>query len=199
MSRFLETIRCCNGVLENLAGHHARLNRTRRHFFGPVADWDLARLVQIPPGLSPDRVYRCRMIYGQTIESVEFIPYPIRPVRSLQLVRADGLDYAFKYADRSKLVDLQKDTKADEVLFVKQGLLTDTSYANIALFDGACWYTPHEPLLEGTRRAQLLAEGVLIRERLAPADLQYFQKIRLLNAMMLWEEGPEVSIPAVRN
>lgn len=198
MSRFLETIRCANGVLENLGWHEARLNRTRRAIFGATDEWDLGSRVPVPSGLDSHRVYRCRLIYGQEIELVEFIPYEKRPVRALHLVPADHLDYAFKYADRAALDGLRAYLPADEeVLLLKAGLLTDTTYANVALFDGATWYTPAQPLLEGTQRARLLAEGVLIRERLVADDLRYFQKIRLFNAMLPWGEGPELPIESV--
>jgi 4-amino-4-deoxychorismate lyase len=195
----LETIRCLDGDLENLSYHEARVYRARRELFGATDRWQLDELIQLPENLTPGQVYRCRVTYGaERIESVEFIPYQIRPVRSLELVNADALDYAHKYADRSALNAFVERSTADDVLFVKNGLLTDTSYANVALFDGSFWYTPHQPLLAGTRRAALLAAGVLIPERLAVEDLEYFQKIRLLNAMLRWEEGPEVAVGDVR-
>lgn len=195
----LETLRCLDGDLENLSYHEARLYRARRELFGATDRWQLDELIQIPETLTPGQVYRCRVTYGaERIESVEFIPYQMRPIRSLELVLADDLDYAHKYADRSALNAFVERSTADEVLFVKNGLLTDTSYANVALFDGAYWYTPHAPLLAGTRRAHLLAAGVLIPERLAVEDLGYFQKIRLLNALLRWEEGPEVAVADVR-
>ncbi|MCY7350661.1 MAG: aminotransferase class IV [Cytophagaceae bacterium] len=193
MSQFLETIRCCNGILENLDGHHARLNRTRRHFFGAKTDWDLAEQVQVPAGLLPNQVYRCRIIYGEKLESVEFIPYQIRPIHSLQLVQANDLDYAFKYANRSALDALRVGSSADEVLIVKNGLLTDTTYANVAFYDGSRWLTPAQPLLEGTRRAALLAAGVIHPEILRPQDLPRFQRARLFNALISWEEAPELT------
>lgn len=193
--QLLETIRCQQGQLENLSYHEARLYRTRRDLFGATERWQLDELIPIPGNLIAERVYRCRVTYGAArIESVEFIPYQRRPIRSLELVPADALDYVHKYADRTALNAYAERSPADDVVFVKNGLLTDTSYANLALFDGTYWYTPHAPLLAGTRRAQLLAEGVLIPERIAVEDLRYFQKIRLLNAMMRWEEGPELAI-----
>jgi 4-amino-4-deoxychorismate lyase len=199
MSRFLETIRCRNGVLENLPYHQERLDRTRRHHFGPVPPLRLAEEIRVRTGLEPETPYRCRVVYGREVESVEFIPYQLKPIRALQLVIADDLDYAFKYANRAALDGLRAGLPADEeVLLVKNGLLTDTTYANVALFDGSLWYTPHQPLLEGTRRAQLLAEGRLVRERLTPEDLRFFQKIRLFNAMIPWEMAPEITVEAVR-
>lgn len=199
MSRFLETIRCAGGVLENLPWHEARLNRTRRAFFGETEAWELAEKVVVPRGIEPHRVYRCRLVYGREVESVEFIPYEKRPLRALRLVPADGLDYAFKYADRAALEAFRAHLPADEdALLTRNGLLTDTVYGNVALSDGAMWYTPAQPLLEGTQRARLLAEGVLVRERLAADDLRYFQKIRVFNALLPWGEGPELPVANVR-
>jgi 4-amino-4-deoxychorismate lyase len=196
--QLLETIRCQNGELENLFYHEARLARARRDLFGQTDRWYLEEAITVPDTLAPEQVYRCRVLYGAGgIESVEFIPYQVRPVQRLELTDLGTLGYDYKFADRRALNAAVDRSAADEVLFVRDGLLTDASYANVALFDGASWYTPHAPLLAGTRRAQLLAEGVLIPERLAAEDLRYFQKIRLLNALMRWEEGPEVPIHAV--
>ena len=47
------------------------------------------------------------------------------------------------------------------VNFVKNGRLTDTSYSNIALFDGNRWVTPAHPLLKGTMRQSLIDKGLL--------------------------------------
>lgn len=199
MSRFLETIRCAGGVLENLTWHEARLNRTRRAALGATDEWNLAEKIQVPSGLDPAQVYRCRLMYGRHVESVQFIPYQPRPLRTLRLTPADGLDYHFKYADRVVLEAFRAHLPADEdALLVQNGLLTDTVYGNVALFDGTTWYTPAQPLLEGTQRARLLAEGVLIRERLAVDDVRYFQKIRVFNAMLPWGEGPELPVADVR-
>ena len=71
---------------------------------------------------------------------------------------------------------------------MKQGLLTDTSIANIALSDGTHWYTPAHPLLKGTKRAALLEEGILQEKDIRPEDLPSFSTVRLFNAMIDWGE-----------
>ena len=110
-------------------------------------------------------------------------------IRSLRLVFSDTVDYRFKSTDRLVLSGLlaQRDG-CDEVLIVRRGLLTDTSFTNIALFDGEAWYTPAEPLLRGTMRASLLAEGKLRERDIRPQDLVVYQKIMLLNALNGWGE-----------
>ena len=73
------------------------------------------------------------------------------------------------------------------MLIVRRGLLTDSSFCNIALLreDGR-WITPERPLLAGTMRDRLLESGVL-RPGTIPADeLHAYRRIALFNAMNGW-------------
>lgn len=74
--------------------------------------------------------------------------------------------------------------EADEVVIVKNGLLTDTSYSNIALFNGSHWVTPRQPLLRGTMRQSLLDDGVLAEQDIKAEDWNSFRQVSLINAMM---------------
>ena len=96
-----------------------------------------------------------------------------REIRSLRLVAADDeLDYHLKYADRSALARLlQRRDDCDEILIVRDGAITDTSYSNVAFFDGRKYVTPDTFLLNGTRRQYLLGTGVLTERRITPSDL----------------------------
>ncbi|HEY6915657.1 MAG TPA: aminotransferase class IV, partial [Paludibacter sp.] len=71
---------------------------------------------------------------------------------------------------------------------VKNGLLTDTSYCNIALYDGQNWFTPRVPLLYGVNRAELLLEEKLIEKDIAVEELKSYEKIALFNAMIEFGE-----------
>ena len=73
---------------------------------------------------------------------------------------------------------------ADEVVIVKNGLLTDTSYSNIALFDGQRWVTPRHPLLQGTMRQSLLDTGQLVERDIRDDEGGRYEKVSLINAMM---------------
>ena len=113
---------------------------------------------------------RCRVEYTSAVEKVEYFPYSIREVKSLQLVNDDTAEYSFKYADRSVLDrNFALRGNADDVVIVRSGMLTDTSIANIALYKEGKWFTPKYPLLKGTRRARLLTEGI-IEEDIIMAD-----------------------------
>lgn len=197
--QLLETIRYSNGVLENLRYHNERLNRSRKALWHQTDRVDLEELIPMPADPARGQVVRCRVLFSETgMDLVEFIPYSRKDIRSLQVVGTGDLDYAHKYADRSVLQEKMSGITADEVLFVRGGLLTDTSYTNVAVSDGSEWYTPHQPLLAGTHRARLLAEGRIIPERLAIDDLRYFREIRLFNAMMTWEESPTLPVSAIQ-
>lgn len=195
----IETICVRTGKLQNLDAHQERFDRTRLGLWGQHTPMSLEQAIILPTWLLPDQTYKCRVTYGVAVEKVEFEEYHIRTVRSLCLVDCDDLDYRYKYADRSALNALfAQRGPADDVLLMRDDLLTDTSYANIALFDGTRWHTPARPLLEGTQRARLLREGVLCPTDIRVKDLINFTSIRLLNAMLDWDQTSPIPINAVQ-
>jgi 4-amino-4-deoxychorismate lyase len=69
-------------------------------------------------------------------------------------------------------------------MIFKNGFLTDTSIANIAIFDGDNWLTPKKPLLEGTTRNRLLENKDIIESNIDLNMLKNAKKIALMNAMI---------------
>ena len=134
---------------------------------------------------APDeKLYRCRVLYAQTIESIEYIPYIPKKIKTLKVVPVD-FTYDYKFADRSELDKLLKENpEADDVIIEKEGLITDTTIANIALFDGEQWFTPRKPLLEGTMRAYLIDQGFLQLKDIPSDSLDSYEKVALMNAML---------------
>lgn len=152
---------------------------------GYSVHYDLASLIKAPD----NKLYRCRVIYDAESCTIEYIPYQKRTIRKLQLVQADELDYALKYADRRSLDALfMQKGDADDILIVKNSLVTDTSIANIAFFDGRRWLTPLHPLLKGTTRARLLDEKKIFEREIHLDDIDKFSHFALLNAMIGFEE-----------
>lgn len=80
-------------------------------------------------------------------------------------------------------MDIKRDG-CDDVIFLKDGLLTDTSIANIALYIDGVWLTPQKPLLQGTTRARLLEKKFLKEEKLTINSLKIAQKFAIMNALM---------------
>ena len=182
MCRFIETIRIKDGVAENLPAHNRRMNITRKVHFHSEEELCLEDFIDASgyTGLT-----RCRVVYSDRIEKVEYLPYTIREVRTLKLVTDDEAEYSFKREDRSVLdrnFYLRDD--ADDVIIVRHGLLTDTSIANIALYRDGHWYTPRSPLLKGTRRMSLLQGGMILEADIKASDLLLYDRIRIFNAMI---------------
>jgi 4-amino-4-deoxychorismate lyase len=194
MYRFIESIRLENHRLQHLDWHTKRLNETRSHFFPSSAELDLHDLLVLPSNLD-DGVYKCRVVYGSQVEEVTFQPYIPKKVDSLKLVVDNHADYSYKFENRAKLeLLLTQKGDSDDMLIVRDNCITDTSYSNVALFDGLHWYTPDTYLLNGTCRQRLLAEGILRETRITLHDLIRFEEIRPINAMLVLERTPSVRL-----
>ena len=105
------------------------------------------------------------------------------------MVRSDEIDYTYKSIDRGYLNQLYalRET-ADDILIVKNELVTDTSIANIALYNGSEWHTPKSPLLKGTQRAFLLDQQIIKEEEITLKQLFTYSRITLFNAMITFRK-----------
>jgi len=161
--------------------------------FSSSDEIDLEKHIVLPENLSDD-IYRCRVISSDKIESVEISQYIFKPVKSLKLVCCNNLEYEHKYADRSSIENLfKKRADCDDILIIKNGIITDTSICNVAFFDGINWYTPKNPILKGTKRQKLIDEGKIYEKQIMANDLNKYLKVCAFNAMI---EFGEVEIPA---
>lgn len=143
--------------------------------------FDLQALIT-PPEVG---VYRCRFIYDADSYRIEFHPYTSRKISSLHLISENTVHYPLKYTYRNELDSLfERRDACDDVLIVKDGILKDTTTANIALLINGQWLTPQTPLLFGTTRARLIDEGLLMPAVLTPEDISNAQKIAIMNAMV---------------
>jgi len=186
----LETIKISYGYPKDLAYHQRRFDMSRQRLFNCSANLLLAEHILPPPGLASLSRVKCRILYREKIERVEYQHYQLPRLKSLRLVFADWIEYPFKYACRSNLERLYAlRQEADDVLIVKNGLLTDASFANLVFFDGRNYYTPALPLLAGTKRQRLLDEGRIIPVDIAVKDLKDFKLIFLINSMLELEDG----------
>ena len=196
MYPFLESIRLEKRQLHFLAEHEDRFRRTQQDNWGKVLYQDLDRIIMENPALPKDhQKYKCRLVYSETGLQLNFIPYQPRDIKYLKIVEADRLEYNYKSTDRSKLDELTKDLpKETEILIFKNRLLTDSSFSNLALFNGDQWHTPKSPLLAGVHRSYLLKRKILKPVDITAPDLQFYKRIRLINAMMDWNETWELPI-----
>ncbi len=178
--QFFETIRIEGGKAFNLLYHNRRFWRTQREIFGLNARVDLASVIS-PPS---NGLYRCKIIYDETIRSVTYYPYTPKIPSTFKLINA-SITYSYKYLDRSAIDELfAQRGKADEIIIVKDGLLTDTSIANIAFYYRGEWLTPKKALLAGTTRERLLEQKRLKVAEIAAKDTKKFATMAIMNAMI---------------
>jgi 4-amino-4-deoxychorismate lyase len=181
---FLETIHIRDGRPLNIQAHQERFDATRRQFFAGVAAIDLETWLQAVVAGTTGR-NRCSLVYERDIQKTEVVPYVPRIIRSLTLVEGGDIDYSFKYSDRTRLITLlELRGAADEIIIVKDGGITDTSYSNLVFLKDGTWYTPATPLLKGTRRQLLLDEGRIREEIIMAKDLAEYSEVGLINAML---------------
>ncbi|MGP8214535.1 MAG: aminotransferase class IV family protein [Bacteroidia bacterium] len=184
MYPLIESIKVSDGRFQNLSLHNARLNKSRRELWACKDEIDIAESVVIP-GNVVKGIYKCTVTYGKTITNIQFQPYAIRKINSLKLVADNTIDYSYKYANRDCLNKLLEQKEGcDEIIIVKHKMLTDTSFSNIAMYDGKKWLTPVKPLLKGTKREELLQQGLIAEAEISISDLKNFNKLSLINAML---------------
>jgi 4-amino-4-deoxychorismate lyase len=196
MLQLIESICYENGVFQRVPLHEERMNRARYRLFGKLERLSLSHL-RIPEELNNQKI-KCRITYSAAIDNIEFESYIPKPITSLKLVADDCLDYPYKYKNRDalyRLFDLRG--PADEILIVKNGKLTDTSFSNIVLLKDGNWFTPDSPLLPGTRRADYLQKQLIIEQSIKPEDLHQYEEARLINAMRSLEEAEPIKISAI--
>jgi len=179
MSSFLETIKSNNGVIENLCYHQKRYESV-------LKSYGVLEYKNLKEYLNPLKsgVFRCRLVYTLDSIDVTYHSYERKNVESLKIVYSD-IEYAQKSTNRDELNELYlKKESCDDILIVKDSLVTDTSIANIAIFLDGVWKTPKTPLLKGTTRDRLLEDGLLVEADIGVNELKESSKIALMNAMI---------------
>ena len=174
--KYFETIKCDDYEIFNLDYHNKRvantigLNLNLQEYVYPIS----AELL------------RCKVIYDKNeILDVSYFPYNKREIKSFKLVFDDEITYSKKYLDRNSLDKLfEKRAEFDEIIIIKNKIVTDTSIANIAIFYENMWITSKNCLLAGTTRNRLIEEKKLIEKDICISMLKKASKIALMNAMI---------------
>lgn len=194
MSRLIETIKLADGRPVNIDYHLNRIRESCQAVFGGLPQWSLGG----PLGSYSSGIWKMRIVYDRTGASMSFEQYTIRPIRTLKLIVNDDIVYDHKYEDRNDLQAMfAKRRDCDEVLIIKKGELTDTSYSNILFRKGDKWITPRSYLLNGTMRRYLLDTHQISEQTIGPNDLNQFSHFKLINAM-LRDEAAESEVSNIR-
>jgi 4-amino-4-deoxychorismate lyase len=187
MSLLIETIRLEDGQFRNLSYHEQRMTDSVLSLFKIQNPFDLGKILDLHP--HPKKgLHKCRVIYDHENIDVEIEPYTIRPVSSLKMIVNDEISYSLKYKDRTGINGLFDGRgSCDDILIIKDGEVTDSSYANIVFKKGADWVTPASCLLRGTMRHYLLDHNQIKLDLIQRKDIRKFERFKLINAMLGFE------------
>ncbi len=200
--RFIETIQVKEGEIVNLALHKDRSRETIHYHFGIKRDLPFEELLKGPgpsaPGIqNPDKesstqkpcdesgIWKLRVVYSKDIEEFTIEPYRKRAIKTIKPVDGGEIGYSFKYENRTGLEKLLScKGEADDILIIKDGLVTDTSFTNVVFREGDKLYTPSSYLLNGVKRRAMLKEGLITEKVIRAEDIREYQQCYLINAFL---------------
>ena len=197
MFPLFETIKIFNGKIYNLEWHKWRFEKSYRYYFGKNVNYRIEDVISLPEKINSG-LLKLRFSYNLKNYKLEYEPFRIRKIRSLKIIEDNTIEYSLKYSDRNCLETLlaQKEN-CDDILIVKNGIITDTSFSNIIFFDGEKWKTPKTPLLKGTCRERLINKQKIFEEDIKVNDLWNYKCYKLINAMRDFHETESISISSL--
>ena len=191
---FSEVICIADGQPMHLSYHLKRMENTIRDIYGkPLPKLQL----EIPHEAQQGR-FKCRIEYDDTIRSVEYSPYQPKVRKSVAIVFADNICYKYKSTDRRQLSRLVQQAKSDDVIIVRNGMITDASYCNLVFedFDGNL-FTPSDALLHGTCRQRLLDDGIVKERPIRVDELRCYKTVFFINAMMGIHDAQRMAVEQI--
>lgn len=179
---FIETIRIMEGNIYSLDYHQQRVNKTLLDHNLPLLN--IAKLLCDLPSTIPKPICRCRITYGQCPAQISFLPYtPIKRKR-VRIIKNDKISYSYKYADRTQIEEVLHFSNCEDIIIVKENMITDSSVANLVFENKEGFFTPTTPLLQGTERQRLLDKGIISLREIALDNIEEYNHIYFINAMM---------------
>lgn len=173
---YFETVKCEDYEIFNLEYHNKRvantigLNINLQEYIYPLSE----------------ELLRCKVTYNDfEVLNVEYFPYKKRDITSFKLIFDDEISYSKKYLNRENLDSLfLRKEDCDEIIIIKNGIVTDTSISNIAIFYENKWITSKNCLLNGTTKQRLLDSKFLVEKDISVKMLKKASQIALMNAMI---------------
>jgi len=183
MCRLFETIRVVDRQVFHLSYHERRIQASRLALFELKERISLSEMIDTNE--LPDGEFKCKVVYGREVEEILFEPYSIRSIQRVAMVDGNHLSYPFKFSDREQFEKVRLLFPGyDELIFVMNGYLTDSTFSNLAFHDGQQWFSPNSPLLMGTCLSRLLETGSITSRAITPGDITSFTSLSFINAML---------------
>lgn len=194
---FSDVICVRNGQLQRLDYHYRRMSNTCKTFYNKELSFEC--LSEGLASCSKEVLYKCRIVYGEKIESVTYTEYHPKQVNTVQFVYDDAIEYSYKYLDRSALTKLVENRGTDDIIIVKNGYITDSSFCNLIFEDAEGQkFTPKEALLKGTYREWLLKYGIVEEVSIRKEDVYRYKYVYFVNAMRGLDDCTKMEISKLR-
>lgn len=173
---YFETIKCENFKIYNLEYHEDRIYKT------------IGKKIKLENYIKPmeSNLLRCKFIYNEEkILDTQFYHYKPKEIRSFKIVYSDNIIYNKKYLNRQNIDKLLlKKENCDEIIIVKNGIVTDTSIATVAVKLNKQWIVSKNTLLFSTTKNRLLNEKKIKEKDINIEMLKQAKQIAVLNAMV---------------
>lgn len=182
--KLVETIRIEDGRVMHIDYHNDRCNKSRVALFNSKRNINLRSYIK-PNEEHQVGIFKCRVIYGKKVESVEITPSPKRVIDSFKLINeVNIIKYGHKLLERKALDELyDKRGNADEIIILQNELVTDAYYFNLVFESKEEMITPRFPLLKGTTRAYLLDHHMIEVGDIHMSEILSFEKVHFINAL----------------
>lgn len=183
MYPLFETVCIKNGTILNGTYHESRFMHSYQHHFHNAPDFSIFDTVHLTE-LHPKKTYKLKIMYGKQDAVWTVSEYHNTIPTTLKVVMDDHIAYGLKFLDRASLESLfDQRASFDDVLIIKNNLVTDASYANILFKKGTEISTPKTPLLRGTCRARSIVEHTIVEKDIPVLEIPRFTHFQLINAM----------------
>ena len=174
--------------------HQKRMDNSYLKLFNVKNKWSIKKIFESLKIESKNK-YKLRINYSQSKYSISLNKYFKKKISSLQCLELNDYSYDLKYTDRS-VIDKNYKLKSlsDDILIIKNGFVTDSSYCNIVFFDGLSWVTPKYPLLKGVQRNFLLKNKKIFKKKIKVSDISKYKSFVLINSMTEFNTNDAVNI-----
>lgn len=198
MYPLFESIKVVDGEIFHIDWHQKRFLKSYKALYNKTPLSELICHIKVPLKYKTG-VFKLKISYNEYCKKIEFTPYSISKINAVQVIIDNSINYEFKYSDRNKLIEAHKQKGAcDDILIIKEGMVTDSSYSNIVFYNGHKWITPSSPLLKGTARERLLEEGVIDEQPIKLEDIPLFKSFKLINALRDFNEVETLDITCIK-
>ena len=174
--------------------HQKRMDNSCLKLFNVKNKWSIKKIFESLKIESKNK-YKLRINYSQSKYSISLNKYFKKKISSLQCLELNDYSYDLKYTDRSIIEKNYKlKSLSDDILIIKNGLVTDSSYCNIVFFDGLRWITPKYPLLKGVQRNFLLKNKKIFEKKIKINQIPNYKSFVLINSMIEFNINEAVNV-----